>query len=153
MAKYVTYDLSFHQLVSFAVEGRHRVAVGKILLSFSGYFYKRYSRRFSHTRVRVVYNYINHIFMFLLCGKNSITATPYSSIIYRRIASFLRNEKRVFYDFLPTIARNLRDNSEKFTKNAKWRVFYGFSMTFEAILGILVPELPFFVFQTTTAKI
>lgn len=73
-----------------------------------------------------IYNYLYKI-MCLLCGSNNTLTTRYLSIDYITIASFLRNEYRVFYDSKGTIASFLRHNSEFFTIFREKRVFYDFA--------------------------
>lgn len=82
------------------------------------------------SRVRDNHNYNNYIIMFVLCGSVFSSLYRCLSTNYERKARNLRNEKRVFYDFWGTIARNLRRNSEFFTKIPQKRVFYDFSAVF-----------------------
>lgn len=103
-------------------------------------------------RIRDNHNYNNYIIMFVLCGAKLPSLFTYLSIYYDHIARNLRNEKRVFYDFLGTIARNLRRNSEKFTEIPEKRVFYDFLLVFCPKSSVFGSVLAFFAKKSGHAK-
>lgn len=90
-----------------------------------------------------IYNYL-YIIMCLLWGSNTALVTRAFSNTYGAIASFLRNEYRVFYDSKATIASFLRRNSEFFTIFLEKRVFYDFTSISQKISASRIRIKTFF---------